>query len=282
MDEVAGLFGPGSMVWRIDRELAVLAGSGSRALLMQVAHPLVAAAVANHSRYRSDPLGRLRDTLVAIYGFAFGDKQRVEEVVSGIRRLHTAVRGTAPDGREYSALDPTLLLWVYATLIDSSMLAYETFVKRLTDEEREACYAEFRRAGPVWGIPPDLLPPTLAALRAWMAGLIDTGEVRVTEQGRFVGRFILQPKVWWLPPPVALPLQLVTAGLLPPQLRTGFGYTWGPRREACLRAIATASRAVVPRLPPLLRDLPVARAADRRVSGRTSGALDLVRRSAGR
>src|SRR5579872_624052 len=105
-----GYFGPGSMTWRVDRELAVLLGSGSRALMLQVAHPKVAAAVADHSRYRSDPLGRLRDTLNAIYGFAFGDVATVDGIVEHIHHLHTRVRGATPDGDPYSALDPHLLL----------------------------------------------------------------------------------------------------------------------------------------------------------------------------
>src|SRR5690242_4971902 len=126
------------MTWRVDRELAVLLGSGSRALLLQVAHPKVAAAVADHSRYRSDPLGRLRDTLNAIYGFAFQDLPTVEGILDHIHCLHTRVRGTTPDGNHYSALDPHLLLWVYATLIDSSLLAYETFVAPLSRSDRDA------------------------------------------------------------------------------------------------------------------------------------------------
>src|SRR5438105_15079032 len=101
------------MTWRVDREVAVLFGSGSRALLLQVAHPKVAAAVAEHSRYRSDPLGRLRDTLDAIYGFAFEDTHRVEQIVTHIRHLHARVRGQTPAHQPYSALDPHLLLWVY-------------------------------------------------------------------------------------------------------------------------------------------------------------------------
>src|SRR5436305_11494123 len=108
------------MTWRVDREAMVLLGSGSRALLLQVAHPLVAAAVAAHSRYRSDPLGRLRDTLDAIYSFAFADTQRALGVVQSINGLHAHVQGRAPSGEPYSALDSHLLLWVYATLIDSS------------------------------------------------------------------------------------------------------------------------------------------------------------------
>jgi uncharacterized protein (DUF2236 family) len=216
-----GLFGPGSVTWKVDREVAVLVGSGSRALLMQVAHPLVAAAVAAHSRYRSDPLGRLRDTLDAIYAFAFADTRRALGVVQSINELHAHVRGSAPSGEAYSALDPHLLLWVYATLIDSSLLAYETLVAPLTGAERDGYYAEFRSAGTAWGIAPGDFPGSLDELRAWMAELIATGEVQVSEQGRGVGRFILEPPVWWLPGPVALPLRLLTTWLLPPALRDG-------------------------------------------------------------
>ena len=253
------------MTWRVDREVMVLLGSGSRALLLQVAHPKIAAAVADHSRYRSDPLGRLRDTLDAIYGFAFEDSRRVEGILQRINALHSRVRGHTPDGAAYSARDPHLLLWVYATLIDSSLLAYDTFVHTLAPAERERYYAEFRGAGHLWGIPPRLFPASLEGLRAWMADLIASGEVHVTPQGRHVGRYILEPPVWWLPPPAALALRLMTVWHLPPALRSGFGYTWGPRRERLMRGVAASSRLIVPRLPRALRDLPVARAAERRV-----------------
>lgn len=260
-----GLFGPGSVTWRVDREIAVLLGSGARALLLQVAHPKVAAAVAGHSRYRTDPLGRLRDTLDAIYGFAFEDARRVERIVQHINGQHSRVHGVTPDGEPYTAHDPHLLLWVYATLIDSSLLAYETFVSPLEPADRELYYTEFRRAGPIWGIPPEHFPSSLAELRSWMADLIDTGEVQVTEQGRQVGRYILEPPVWWLPAPLSIPLRLVTVWLLPPPLRAGFGFAWGPRRDRLMRRVGASSRAIVPRLPHLVRDLPLARAADGRV-----------------
>jgi uncharacterized protein (DUF2236 family) len=260
-----GLFGPGSVTWRVDREIAVLLGSGARALLLQVAHPKVAAAVAEHSRYRTEPLGRLLDTLDAIYGFAFEDARRVEQIVQHINGLHRGVRGLTPDGEPYSAHDPHLLLWVYATLIDSSLLAYETFVAPLEPAERDLYYAEFRLAGPIWGIPPEHFPSGLDELRGWMADMIDRGEVQITRQGREVGRYILEPPVWWLPAPLSIPLRVVTVWLLPPTLRGGFGFAWGPRRETFMQRAAACSRAIVPRLPHLVRDLPLARAADRRV-----------------
>jgi uncharacterized protein (DUF2236 family) len=254
------------MAWQINREAAVLLASGARSLLLQVAHPLVAAAVADHSRFRSDPLGRLRGTLDAIYDFAFADMQRVEHVVQGVTRLHSAVRGTTPDGEPYSALDPHLVLWVYATLIDTSILTYETFVQPLRDAEREACYAEFQRAAYVWGLQPEQFPPTLAAMRAWMATLIDSGEVHVTDQGRQLAQLVLRPRAWWWP--VLIPFQPVTMWLLPPALREQFGYSWGPRREACMQRFAAMSRWLVPKLPRAVRDLPVARAAYKRIRAR--------------
>jgi uncharacterized protein (DUF2236 family) len=262
----AGLFGPGSMVWTVSRELAVLVGGGWRALLLQVAHPKIAAAVAEHSRFRSDPVGRLLGTLRAIYGFSFADTQHARSIIEAIGHLHARVVGATPDGEPYSARDPHLLLWVYATLIDSSLLAYETFVRPLTCAEREQFYTELRRAGPLWGIPPADFPDSLVELRAWMAELIRSGEVHVSPQGRAAGRWILQPRLWWAPPVASLPLRLVTLWLLPPELRSGFGYSWGPRREALMRALARVSRASVPHLPRVVRDLPVARAADRRLS----------------
>jgi uncharacterized protein (DUF2236 family) len=210
----------------------------------------------------------LLDTLRAIYGFAFQDVLEVDRIVRRITALHARVRGSTPQGEPYSALDPHLLLWVYATLIDSSLLAYETFVAPLTAADRERYYGEFRHAGPIWGIAPGAFPGSLTGLRRWMASLIERGEVHVTPQGRTVGRYVLEPPVWWMPPPAALILKWITIWLLPRPLRDGFGYSWDARRERVVRLLAAASRATVPHLPHAVRDLPSARAADRRVRRR--------------
>src|SRR5207237_418743 len=145
------------------------------------------------------------------------------------------------------------------------LLAYDTFVEPLTLDEREQYFGEFRQAGSIWGIPAEDFPSSLVDLRAWMAWLIESGEVCVTAQGRDVGQYILNPPVWWIPGPLALVMRWSTIWLLPPALREGFGYGWGPRRERLVRGLATGSRAIVPRLPHILRDLPIARAADHRI-----------------
>jgi uncharacterized protein (DUF2236 family) len=271
-DPRLGFYGPGSVGWKVSRELIVLLTCGARALLLQVAHPLVAAGVVEHSRYKTDPLGRLRHTLEASYAFTFGDLEHACRLVQAVNRRHARVRGRLPEPvgahaaqQAYQAMDPELLLWVYATLVDSTILGYERFVGPLTPAERAVGYAEARRAGPAWGIPPDVFPDTLEELRAWMQALIERGEVAVGEQGREIAATIMGPPVWWLPRPAMAPLALVTVWLLPPVLRQQFGYRWGPRRERAMRALAALSRAGVPRLPRLLRDHPAARAAERRV-----------------
>ena len=71
------LFGPGSMMWTVNRESVLLLG-GRAALLMQLAHPLVAAGVADHSDFRSDSLRRLRRTLDSMLSIIFGDVETAE------------------------------------------------------------------------------------------------------------------------------------------------------------------------------------------------------------
>jgi uncharacterized protein (DUF2236 family) len=262
------------MVWRVDRELAVLLGSGARALLLQVAHPVVAAAVAEHSRYATDPLGRLHGTLHAIYSFAFDDRERASATVARIVARHDRVRGVLREsagawqaGAPYRAQTAEHFLWVYATLIDSSLVAYERFVAPLHPHEAEAYYQEMARAGHLWGLPAEVFPPNLPALRRWMDEMMAGGKVVVSQEGREIARLLLRPRIWWLPAHAFTPLAVVAVWLLPPPIREQLGYSWGPRRERFLRLVAAVSRRIVPRLPHVLRDVPWARAAYRRLRG---------------
>src|SRR5579859_2320057 len=116
MDAGHDLLPADSVARKVDRELFVLLG-GTTALLMQVAHPLVAAAADRQSDVRRDPLGRLlrtRDTTLAI---VFGGDRAAARAIARINGIHARVHGTAIDGRRYDALDPRLLLWVQTTLV---------------------------------------------------------------------------------------------------------------------------------------------------------------------
>src|SRR5436190_4864368 len=131
-----GLFGPDSVTWRVNREGALLLGGG-RALLLQVAHPLVAAGVSQHSNYREDPFGRLYRTLDTVTAIVFGSTPTAKEAAARLHRVHTRVKGEAGDGTPYVATDPALIMWVHATLVDTSLLVYERYIGHLPDEERE-------------------------------------------------------------------------------------------------------------------------------------------------
>lgn len=261
--EAAGIFGPGSASWRIDREVMVLAG-GSCALLMQAAHPVVAAGVAEHSTYSTDPFGRLMRTLETSYDVVFGSRSSADAAIRRVNAIHSRVTGLMPDsGSSYAASDPEALLWVHSTLVDTALRVYGRFVAPLTPEDEQAYHAECARVAELLGVPSGDVPPTIGELRSWMAEMVGSGRVRVTPQARDIARTVLYPTRF--PPRLAWDAaHLVSMAVLPAALRRQYGITWSARRERGVERIARASRAVMPRVPSLLRHVPNARAADRR------------------
>jgi uncharacterized protein (DUF2236 family) len=262
-NDSAGLFGPGSLAWRIDRELVVLAG-GSCALLMQAAHPVVAAGVVEHSSYATDPFGRLMRTLASSFDVVFGTRSTAEAAIDRVNAIHRSVRGRMPDGATYTALDPEAMLWVHATLIDTSLRIYRRFVAPLSAADEQAYHAEAGRVAVMLGVPPGVVPPTIAELRAWMDGMLADGRVQVTPPARRIARTVLYP-VSWLPRVAWDGAHLVSMATLPDPLRRQYGIRWSPARERGVERMAAASRRLLPLLPPLLRFVPQARRAERRV-----------------
>jgi uncharacterized protein (DUF2236 family) len=262
--EAAGIFGPGSVSWRIDRELIVLAG-GSCALLLQAAHPSVAAGVAQHSTYATDPFGRLMRTLDSSFSVVFGSRTEADATLRRVNAIHGAVRGRRADGAAYSALDPEALLWVHATLIDTAVRVFDRFVAPLTSSDRQRYHEESAQVGFALGIPSDTMPPTFAELRAWMDGMIVSGRVRVSPDARRIARTVLYPVRF--PPRVLWDVaHLVSMTTLHPEIRRQYGIGWSPARELGMRRLAALSRRALPWLPSPLRHAPQARAADRRVA----------------
>jgi len=259
-----GLFGPDSVSWRIDREAFVLAG-GSCALLMQLAHPAVAAGVAEHSDFRADPFARLRRTLSATYAVVFGSTPRAERAIRRMNAIHASVAGTVPEtGEPYSALDPALLLWVHATLVDTAIRVYDRFVGRLSEAEAEAYHAEARQIAIRLGASDASLPRTLRDLRAEMDRMIRSGEVRVTATARSLAPAVLYP-TRFPPRPVWDLAHLVSLSVLPPAIRRGYGISWSHRRERGVELLGSASRLLLPMVPDLLRHVPAARSAEGRL-----------------
>ena len=261
--EVMGLFGPGTISWRVDRELVVLAG-GSCALLMQAAHPIVAAGVLQHSTYATDPFGRLMRTLTSSFDVVFGDRSRAEATIRRVNAIHDSVRGVRPDdGSPYSAGDPEALLWVHATLVDTALRVFGRFVEPLSPADEQEYHDEAARVAVLLGVPPDRLPETVPAMRAWMSAMIADGRVRVTPAARQIARTVLHP-VPGVPRLVWDAVHLVSIATLPASLRGQYGISWSPGRERGMDRIAPLVRRALPLLPAPLRFAPQARAADRR------------------
>ena len=264
-----GLFTPASVTWRVHREAAVLLGGG-RALLLQVAHPLVAAGVAAHSRFRSAPLERLRRTLDLMLTLVFADAAGTLRAVGEIERVHARVHGVLdadvgpfPSGTPYDANDPRLLFWVHATLVDTALGVYQRFVRPLSPAARVAYYEESKRVARLLGIPERLIPRTLGAFDTYMRRMIASDVLTVGPVGRDVASSILRPPFAFGLGVAFRPLNFVTVGLLPPALRDRFGLAWSPRREQALRMLATLTRVALPLAPACVRVLPQARRAER-------------------
>jgi uncharacterized protein (DUF2236 family) len=254
---------------KINREAVVLLGWG-RAILLQFAHPLVAAGVRDFSHFDRSAGGyvrRVRRTVGGMLDITFGTEAEAREVIRRINTIHADVHGrlkedvgTFPAGTPYTATDPDLLLWVHATLLDSMLLAYETLVAPLTPAERDLFCAEAAETGEALGIPLDRMPRTVTQLRAYMDRMYASGRIAVGPDARSLAASLFSPP---LGPAVSLfrITRLVTVGFLPPAIREGYGFPWDSRRERTCRALMKLIRQVRRLLPPMLREWPSARAA---------------------
>jgi uncharacterized protein (DUF2236 family) len=251
------MFGPGSLTWRVNGEAVLLLGGG-RALILQVAHPQVAAGVAEFSGYREDPWGRLYRTLEVTLKIVFGDPQASRAASEGLRRTHQRVAGRDDRGEPYRALDPDLLLWVHATLIDTSLTIYERYVAALTPRERSLYYEEMKALGAAYSIPGDAMPADYAAFRRYWASMLADG-LRVTETTREVAGALLRPDLPRVAWPAIEAIRLVTVETLPEPLRDELGLDWGHGRQRLLAASQLAIRRLLPALPALFRRFPQAR-----------------------
>jgi uncharacterized protein (DUF2236 family) len=246
-------FPANAVVRRVDSEAILLLGGG-RALLMQLAHPSVAAGVAEHSDFASDPLSRLRRTLEATYTVVFGTEEQARLVGAQLRAVHDRVTGCG-----YSANDPELLMWVHATLVDTALRVYERFLGRLGPGEDERYYQESKIIGEVFGVSFDVQPDSLGDFRDYVRGMVATLEVSTT--ARQLCRSILHPRLPAVSEPAMILVRQLTTGLLPAPLRRQFGLSWDRPRQATLDVAAAAARQVLPRVPSVLRRVPTARIA---------------------
>jgi uncharacterized protein (DUF2236 family) len=265
-----GLFGPGSLTWRVNREGVLLLGGGA-ALVLQVAHPLVAAGVSQHSNYREDPWGRLYRTLDLTTKITFGTRAVADEASARIKHVHGMVRGVTteaggryPAGTPYDARTPELLMWVHATLVNTSLTVYTRYVGALTIAEQRAYYEEQKLLGEKFGIPIERQPATFADFNEYFRDMVASDRLAVTDALRDVVDATLRPDVPILLRPAISAVNVATAGLLPERLRAELGLPWGRGRRRAVEASRVLISSLLPVLPRVLREFPPARSADRR------------------
>jgi uncharacterized protein (DUF2236 family) len=270
-DPVLGFYGPESMMWRINRE-AVLLGAGPAALLLQVAHPLIAEGVAHHSSFEQDPWRRLHGTIRTTMDLVFGDGAAANRAVKRLNSVHAGVRGDAMDDEArrvaaaYRAMDPALLLWVQATLIVTSVAAYQRWVGPLSADERDRFWQEARAVGVRLGIPLSVSPADWPALEAyWERMLADGGPVHVTPTARRLARLIVRPPFPFVPGRLVDLAALPGMALLPARIRSEFDITWSAPKQALAGVLSAGVRAWTAIVPRGLRSMPQALSADRRV-----------------
>ena len=262
----AGFFTPDSLIWRINRE-PVLLLAGMRALLLQIAHPKVAQGVADHSRYREDPLGRGIRTFTAMYSLMFGLREEALAAALRIREIHDRVHGRVtdplPSGMEpdYAANDPELLFWVMGTLLDSAVMAYELFITKLSDEDKDHYIEQAKMMGALFGIPATLYPASWPAFQAWFARQLHSDTLALTPTALDISRNLLTAT--WLTR-VLSPFNYAMAAMtLPESVAAAFGL----RRHWWVRGLyyimLKTTRLLVRITPYSLRGVPAARRRER-------------------
>jgi uncharacterized protein (DUF2236 family) len=269
---VEGIFGPTSPTWRIDREAVIFLGAG-RALLLQLAHPWVAAAIAEHSRTFADPIGRFHRTFDLVFTMVFGSLDQALGAARRLHRRHAMIAGRLPEaigpfdkGSLYRANEASALRWVHATLVETALMAHDLILPTLTVDERERYWAESRLFGALFGLLPADLPVDWASFTAYNEGMVQSDILSVSSAARDVAGQIFSGGSMWLRPPRwyrALSFQM-----LPERLRVGFGFPFDEQeRKAADRALAWMRR-VYPTLPTRLRTVGPYQEAQARLQGK--------------
>jgi uncharacterized protein (DUF2236 family) len=267
-DPEEGFFGPDSMYWHVNRENVIAAG-GVTAILLQIAHPKVAAGVQDHSSFESDPVGRAERTREIVEAITFGDLDTAVEASMIIRQVHDWVTGDLQEdagpyeaGDRYEANEPDNLLWVHATMIEQGLTMYDLYVGTLTEAETEQFYQEAKLFGQLFGIPRENYPETLEDFWAYYERELEE-TIIVSERGHdlqetlFSGNMLVEKMI-----PGDLLERIYGfygAARMPDPTREQFDFEWSQRQERAYQAQAKAIRRALPYLPHVVRFNPTYR-----------------------
>ena len=277
-DPNEGIFGAHSVTWRINRESALFLGAG-RAALLQLAHPWVAAALDQHSSVMRKPIKRFHNTFRIVFTMIFGTADQAFRASRSLYQLHTKITGNLHEatagyakGSRYEALQIPALRWVYATLIESAVIAYDCVMPPLTSEEREAYYAESKLLAGLFGLPLKELPPGWIGLEEYIRQMCASGALGVSDRARQMGRNIMRGAGSWIPIPRWY--QALTATWMPPRFRHEFGMKFGELQQASAERASRGLLRIYPTLPDAVRFVGPYHEAQARLQGRPPSFLE--------
>jgi uncharacterized protein (DUF2236 family) len=224
----------------------VLIVGGARAILLQVADPMVAAGVARHSDFAHRPIERLRNTLTFAYAVVLGTSEDAARVAGFVNRAHVPVN---------RAEDAALQLWVAATLYDTAVRVHDRVFQPAPDTLADELYRSYAALGTSLQMPAELWPADRRAFgEYWDARL---SELSVTDDARRIARDLFAPVTapTWLR--AGLPLgRLLTLDLLPASIREAYGFDWSPHDHRRARRTWTVIRVLAHLTPHRLRAWP--------------------------
>lgn len=262
----AGIFGPDAVTWCIDREAAVFLGAG-RALLLQLAHPWVAAAISEHSRTFADPIGRFHRTFNIVFTMVFGSTGQAFAAARRLHRRHAGISGSLPEaagafaaGSFYHANDVAALRWVHATLTETAVMVYQLLELPLSTADRERYYAEMRLFAALFGIPQRALPQDWGEFAGYVDHMFGSDILAVSGTARRIASALFAGVPRWF--------RGLTAELLPPRLRYEFGLLFGAAERRSAERALGAIRRVHPWIPARLRYVAPYHEALARLGGR--------------
>ena len=257
LDRRAGIFGPDSMSWKINRESALFLGAG-RAALLQLAHPWVATALEQHSSLMARPIARFHSTFRVLFAMIFGSLDHALAAARHLYAVHTRIRGEMPQdiaayrrGSAYEANEIAALRWVYATLIESAVLAYDFVLPPLSLAEHAAYYADSRTLAALFGLPAASLPEDWTALLGYCREMEQSNGLGVSDPARRMAHKLLAGAGSWVKPPQWY--RALTARWLHERFRSEFALQYGADDARALDRATRWLPGVYRRLPAALR-----------------------------
>ncbi len=276
-DPRAGIFGPGSASWIVNRESAVFLAAG-RAALLQLAHPWVARALEEHSSVMERPIARFHNTFRIVYTMIFGTAAQAEAAARHLYRLHARIQGELKEdvagwrrGAHYQANQVAALRWVFATLVESAELAWSCALGSMPHPLREQYYADSKILAGLFGLRAEDLPADWGAFAAYNREMHASDQLGVSQLARRMAHGLLSGAGSWIPIPRWY--RALTTDWLPPRFQREFELALSQADQLALASARRRIPRLYARLPSAVRLVGPWHEAQARLVGHTAGPL---------